>query len=94
MGRIAKIKQPEKKKSKRKAPIPGNYENIGGHMIAPPKECKYKRRNADGAIWVDLCICFSICEEQCETYKEFIKMDKQGRIKYLKRNGVFYPWKG
>lgn len=96
MGRKAPIVSSTSKKSKRKAPIVARtrYQNVGGHIINPPEYCKYKRRFADGALWTNLSICYTMCKEQCDTYCKFIKSNTRERIQYLKNNGVYYPWKG
>ena len=78
--------------AKRIKPIMGRIQNVGGHLINPPRECNYRRRYSDNAIWTDLSCCNVVCKEQCEKFLWYVRASTSMRVRYLKRNGVFYPW--
>ena len=77
--------------AKRIKPVFGRIQNVGGHMINPPDECSYRKKFPD-SIWVDLTCCFVVCKNHCEKYEWYARATRRMRIRYLQRNGVYYPW--
>lgn len=78
--------------AKRIKPIKGMIKNVGGHMINPPENCGHRKKWIDNAVWVDLCCCFALCPAKCKKYDWYLRATPNMRVRYLRRNGVYYPW--
>jgi hypothetical protein len=79
-----------KEEKARKYKASKQKQNMGGHMINPPKDCQYSHHAEDGADWVDLVKCETLCDGKCSRHNVFTLMTRVARIKELNRNGVIY----
>lgn len=87
MARISKIKMKGKERQNNPSPAHGIY-NMGGFLIDPPEECRYKAKPKGGGTWADFGCCIGICKEKCQRYKSYLKMRPGEYLEELRRKGV------
>ncbi len=80
----------EKKSSRTKKAkkIVVSFRSFGGHLFNPPQSCPFRRRAADGGVWTDLGCCISNCQEACNQYLYYIKLNPNQKQEHLKVQGV------
>ena len=91
LSRPEPVSTPEPEKPKRR---PGNvYQNMGGHMIAPPETCKWARIDPESQLtWVDLGICtldYCKVKKTCPRYAEYNSMNRDEIEDELRDYGVW-----
>ena len=101
---MPRTKNPQKKRKQKtiksyRTNIPANrnkrIQNVGGHIVNPPKECPYRKidrpfgfsKRASG-YWVDIGCCISCCDRACDFWRWYKNASPQERRTYKLKNGV------
>lgn len=90
LAELKTVKSKRRRKPKSIVKVPKHIKpihNWGGHLLNPPKDCKYRFIDSDKGHWVDFGCC-RLCENNCDRYNWFKEASNKERAIDWKMNGV------